>query len=132
MILYAECYRPPDNDAASISTFFDNFQYSLDKINQLPKRYNIVIVGDFNAHYDVLNLSGSTTLGLQLHSFLEGNNLTQLITEPTRVTSNNASILDLVITNCPNFFRETGTLSPPSNCDHSVVFAKAKYDISCF
>ena len=32
-------------------------------------------------------------------------------------------MLDLVITNCPERFSVSGTLSPPSNCDHSVIFA---------
>ena len=32
-------------------------------------------------------------------------------------------MLDLVITNCPERFSASGTLSPPSNCDHSVIFA---------
>ena len=31
-------------------------------------------------------------------------------------------MLDLVITNCPERFSASGTLSPPSNCDHSVIF----------
>ncbi len=81
-------------------------------------------MGDFNAHCNVDYPQESTDIGIQFHSFLEGNNLTQLITEPTRVTNRCSSILDLIITNYPVFFTNTGTLRPPSNCDHSVVFAK--------
>ena len=81
------------------------------------------MLGDFNAHYDVANPSGNSEVGGKLYSFLESNNLAQLITEPTRVTSNSSTILDLVITNCPERFSASGTLSPPSNCDHSVIFA---------
>ena len=66
----------------------------------------------------------STDVGIRFHSCLEGNNLTQLITEPTRLTSQHASILDHVITNCPAFFTNMGALFLPSNCDHSVVFAE--------
>ena len=81
-------------------------------------------MGDFNAHYNVYYPQESTDIGIQFHSFLEGNNLTQMITEPTRVTNRCSSILDLIITNYPAFLTNTGTLSPPSNCDHSVVFAR--------
>ena len=41
---------------------------------------------------------------------------------PTHVTFYSSTILDLVITNCPKHFSTSGTLSPPSNCDHSVIF----------
>ena len=122
-ILCGVCYRPPDNDSVSLDNFFEYFQLVLDKIRQLPKQYFIVMLGDFNAHYDVANPSGNSEVGGKLYSFLESNNLAQLITEPTRVTSNSSTILDLVITNCPERFSASGTLSPPSNCDHSVIFA---------
>ena len=122
-ILCGVCYRPPDNDSVSLDNFFEYFQLVLDKIRQLPKQYFIVMLGDFNAHYDVANPSGNSEVGGKLYSFLESNNLAQLITEPTRVTSNSSTILDLVITNCPECFSASGTLSPPSNCDHSVIFA---------
>ena len=32
--------------------FFDNFQLTLDKIRQLSKKYDIVILGDFSAHFN--------------------------------------------------------------------------------
>ena len=122
-ILCGVCYRPPDNDSVSLDNFFEYFQLVLGKICQLPKQYFIVMLGDFNAHYDVANPSGNSEVGGKLYSFLESNNLAQLITEPTRVTSNSSTILDLVITNCLERFSASGTLSPPSNCDHSVIFA---------
>ena len=81
------------------------------------------MLGDFNAHYDVAYPSGNSAVGEKLNSFLERNNLAQLIAEPTRVTLYSSAILDLVITNCPERFSISGTLSPPSNCDHSVIFA---------
>ena len=45
-----------------------------------------------------------------------------LMAEPIRVTFHSSTMLDLV-TNCPERFSASGTLSPPSNCDHSVIFA---------
>ena len=71
---------------------------------------------DFNGHYD-------SDVGGKLNSCLESNNLAQFIAEPTRVTFHSSTILDLVITNCTERFSTSGTLSPPSNCDHSVIFA---------
>ena len=54
------CYRSPDNDSVSLDNFFEYFQLVLDKIRQLPKQYIIVMLGDFNAHYDVANPSGNS------------------------------------------------------------------------
>ena len=81
------------------------------------------MLGDFNTHDDVANPSRNIDVGEKLNSFLESNNLAQLIAEPTRVTFNSSTILDLVITNCPERFSASGTLSPPPNCDHCAIFA---------
>ena len=56
------------------------------------------MLGDFNAHYDVANPSGNSDVGEKLNSFLESNNLAQLIAEPTRITFHSSTILDLVFT----------------------------------
>ena len=86
------CYRPPDNDAASLSLFFNNFQLTLDNIRQLSKKYNIVTLGDFNAQFNSSSHSDCTDTGIQLYSFLECNGLTQFISEPTRTTQHHAGI----------------------------------------
>ena len=91
-------YRPPDNDRFSMSIFYNNFQITLDRIRQLPGNYNLVILGDLNSHYNINNPQDSTVAGNWLQSFLEGNNLVQMITEPTRITQQQATILDVVIT----------------------------------
>ena len=124
-------YRPPDNDRFSMSIFYNNFQITLDRIRQLPGNYNLVILGDLNSHYNINNPQDSTVAGNWLQSFLEGNNLVQMITEPTRITQQQATILDVVITSCSSFFIHTGTLSPPSNCDHSVIFAQMNIRFKC-
>ena len=82
-ILCGVCYRPPDNDSVSLDNFFEYFQ----------------LVLDFNVPYNVG----------KLNSFLESNNLAWLIAEPTQVTFNSSTILDLVITNCPERFSACGT-----------------------
>jgi hypothetical protein len=71
-----------------------NFQLALDNIRLLPRKYNLVILGDLNSHYDNTNPHESTTAGLKFNSFLIGNNLTQLVNEPTRITRHQAAILD--------------------------------------
>ena len=52
------------------------------------------------------------------------NNLFQVINEPTQITSEGATLLDLIITNSPGYFVNAGTLSPLSNCDHLLIYAR--------
>ena len=123
-VLCGVCYQPPDNDSVSLANFFECFHLVINKTRQLPKQYSVVVLGDFNARYDSTNPSGrNSDVGEKLYSFLENNNLVQLITEPTRVTCHSLTILASVITNCPGHSSTSETLSPPSNCDHSVIFA---------
>ena len=56
--------------------------------------------------------------------FLECNNLYQIIDEPTRITASRESILDLIISDSP------GTLSPPANCDHNLIFATLSFPVN--
>ena len=38
--------------------------------------------------------------------------------------------MDLIITNCPRYFINCGTLSPPATCDHSLIFARLNISVS--
>ena len=107
----------------STSLFLDSLQYSLNLIDCNPRTL-IVLLGDFNAHFDVNDPSTNSEFGIRFQLLLERNNLFQLISEPTCVTNRSASILDFIITNAPGYFVSTGTDSPPSNCDHCFIFGK--------
>ena len=117
------CYRPPGDDLNSYIRFLENLQWCLDNIAIQPYSF-VTIIGDFNAHYDSTNPSESCDFGCLLYRWMECNNVFQAITEPTRITEHGATVLDLIITNCPGYFVHTGTLSPPSNCDNCFIFAK--------
>ena len=123
------CYRPPSNDYQSYLSFIENLQSCLDKIRLAPK-FVIMIMGDFNAHCDLENPAQSTHFGILLYRWLECNNLYQVIHEPTCITQSDATLLDLIITNCPNYFVSLGTLNPPANCDHWLIYAKMNITFS--
>ena len=95
----------------------------------------VFLIGDFNANYDTTNPSESSNFGCLLYRWLGCNNLSQVINEPTRITQHGATVPDLIITNCPGYFVHTGTLSPPTNCEHSLIFAKMSISLTkqkCF
>lgn len=110
------CYRPPD-----ISDFWVDFQNCLDEIKTNDVQ-NIFILGDLNA-------DPATRNGRKLNDLCLRNNLYCLVNEPTRITQNTATILDQIITNCPNFVKST-TVSPPvSSNDHCTVGARLSFKI---
>ncbi|XP_028412551.1 uncharacterized protein LOC114535443 [Dendronephthya gigantea] len=124
-LLCGVCYRPPNNSLEETTFFLDALQTVIDKI-RLNQHLPMMIVGDLNAHYDRNKLL-STTFGNRFYQWLECNALSQIIDEPTRVTYNTATILDVIITNCPRYFVHQGTFSPPTNCDHSYIYAKMSF-----
>ena len=116
-------YRPEYASNETNMQFVENLQSCIDKINQEPDTF-LVLLGDFNSHYDSTNPSECSDFGCLLYQWFECNNLYQVITEPTRVTELGAMLLDLIIANYPGFFVCSGTYSPPANRDHSFIFAK--------
>ena len=57
----------------------------------------------------------------RMEEFLMANVLTQLITEPTRVTSSTCSLIEVLITSTPDSFKLAGVLST-SFSDHLLIF----------
>ena len=89
------CYRPPNQSAEEVAEFFESLQNSLDLVSS--QFLALFILGDFNAHYNLKETSTSNTdAGITLYNFLEGNNLFQLIEEPTRISLHGETILDLI------------------------------------
>ena len=119
------CYRPPNHDQSAIEekAFFESLQMCFDNIcGQIFLA--VVLLGDFNAHFNYGDtLSPNTNIGIRVFKFLESNNLYKLVDNPTRITQTGESILGLIISDSPGFFVSSGTLSPPANCDHCIIYA---------
>lgn len=116
------CYRPPNYNSAENNALLDHLQFCLDEINQIPGTF-VLLFGDFNANFDMENVLPSSDFGSCLYRWMACNSLFQVINEPTRITEHSATLLDLIFTNSPGYFVKSGTLSPPGDCDHSLVHA---------
>lgn len=103
--------------------FLENLKSCIGKIHQEPDTF-LVLLGDFNSHYDAVNPLECSDFGCLLYGWFKCNNLHQVITEPTGVTETGATLLDLIITNYPGFLVCSGTYTPATNSDHSFSFAK--------
>ncbi len=93
----------------------ENYTYAL----TLGKE--IIVVGDLNC--DVLKPDSPSAVALL--NFCESVNLTQLIKEPTRVTENSASLIDVIMTSNVNLVENHGVVSSHIS-DHYLTYASVK------
>lgn len=120
-VLLGVCYRPPKSSP--------DFSRELNSIlNKLSNKYpnaRILLFGDFNfPNIDWTNLTSSAPNAKEANEFLDvclNFNLTQLISQPTRVTSDVANILDLILTTDPGSLSSITYLNEIS--DHKVIHA---------
>lgn len=84
----------------------------------------VLLAGDFNYpniiwSSDVPQLSPFSTDSYNFLSFCSDFNFTQIVTQPTRITSSTSSVLDLVLTTVPDLFMSP--LCLPQLSDHSLL-----------
>ena len=91
----------------------------------------VVLTGDFNCRSsqwwdsDIEN-----PVGTALYELIETNNLHQLIEEPTNIRYNSMSCIDLIITDQPNLFVNSGVHpSLDEQCQHQIIFGKLNMSI---
>lgn len=117
--ILCSAYRPPTDNL-----FWDKIQ---DNINDFTKQYNnkinFILLGDFNSHPE-------TTMGKCMKDFCNINNLTYLISEPTRTTALSSTILDQIICSCPDRVKSTRVDPPVSSNDHCTVSATFNFKLN--
>ena len=99
--IIACCYRAPGANARQAQDFIDQLQGVVNDVIE-DKPESLFILGDMNDrcisweddHRD-------SELGTKLLALVNQNNLFQIIEEPTHVTPNNASLLNIIITDSP-------------------------------
>ena len=96
-------YRPPN----SPSDLFSQFEILLDKIDSKNSEFHLL--GDLNCSMLSL-LPERNTCSSELLNILDIFDFHQLITEPTRITLDLQTLIDLCITNSPDKITASGTL----------------------
>ena len=121
-VLFCSIYRPPDKTGGPPPLeFWDNLDQVLDDIKSSSIKY-IYLLGDLNADFNTVN-------GQRLAQLCIRQNLECLIEEPTRITPTSATILDQIITNAPNFVRNTEVSAPVSTNDHCTISVKLNFKV---
>lgn len=119
-IIMCVCYRPPNAPANFTSDLYD----ALNVISSRFPRAPLLLLGDFNL--PLIDWSGAFPIASGGSSdYTEFLNLcadfsfSQLVTEPTRVTSTTANILDLILSTDPDLVSSITYL--PGISDHSIL-----------
>ena len=120
-LILATVYRPPDAPDHEFSAALDKLQRMIDDHSKDDRSADLYITGDFNLplfDWDQCQIPPHPPNGAysRLMIFIEENFLSQMVNEPTRVNS----ILDLVLTNCPQYILDVDTELTKLS-DHKLV-----------
>lgn len=102
-------YRPPHTN---INTFINDVDNILSYV--CPTVDDVICVGDFNINF--LNIENP------VNSCFQSYNFTQLLNEPTRITSRTGTLIDPIMVTNTNFVNSSGTLPADNISDHRMVY----------
>ena len=109
----------------------DNLESNLETVS-FSNPFLTILIGDFNAKCaSWYSKDNSTTEGSKLRLLTSQFGLNQIINEPTHITKNSSTCIDLLFTSQTNLVIKSGvhsSLNP--NCHHQIIFAK--FDLRIF
>ena len=106
-------YRPPSADMV----YYEKILNQIEQVNSDDNR--MLLLGDLNFDYDVDTCNANDPI--QKIEMLYG--MSQMVKSPTRVTTTSSSLIDVILTNCPDDHVSTEVLDY-SLSDHSMVFTE--------
>ena len=109
-------YRPPNSPTSHLNEF-ENIIGKMDSENR-----ELCVLGDINIDLMQEPISANAS---KLNSILDVYGMDQLITEPTRITNNSQSLIDLCLTNIPSKIIKSG-VNHISVSDHALIFMTYK------
>lgn len=108
-------YRPPSSD----TTYYDCMLDQMEKIQSFNNR--VILMGDLNFDYKFGCDLGSNPVYNMEAMF----DMKQLVETPTRTTIHSSTLIDLILTNCPDNHSSTKVIDV-SLSDHSMVLTELK------
>ena len=114
-------YRPPD----SPMEIFNNYE---ELVRKMDSEYEeIILIGDFNCDWSQIS-NNANTQTKKLAELAKTLQFEQLIKEPTRVTKNSKTLIDVAFTNKPEIIAKSGVVHIGIS-DHSLIFIQRKISI---
>ena len=128
---FISLYRSPSQCSDEFENFVYNLDLTLDALIQ-KNPFLTVMIGGFNAKFNKWCSTDKTTPEGAKHDDLTSQyGLTQLLKEPTHISDNYRSCIDLIFTSQPNLVVDFGIHpSLHENCYHQIVYSK--FDLKIF
>ena len=124
-------YRSPSQSSDKFENFVYNLFLTLEALTQ-KNPFLTVIIEDFNAKSNKWRFTDKTTpQGAKLDNLTSQYGLTQLLKEPTYISDNYKSCIDLIFTSQPNLVVDS-SIHPSlhENCHHQIIYSK--FDLKMF
>ena len=119
VILLGNVYHPPNFGIESFSKISNMLEIAL------AEKKEVVLMGDMNCN--LLTTTRSRRAD-ELVLIAEDLHLTQLISEPTRITEHSQSLIDVLFTSNPDLFSSTGTVAFTGS-DHLMVYGECSENV---
>ena len=118
-------YRSPSQSADEFDNFLNKLNLTMESITQ-KNPFLTAVIGDFNAKSSKWWIDDKTTQeGLKIENLLSQFSLSQVLNEPTHISQNFNSCIDLLFTNQQNLITDSGIHpSLHSNCHHQIIYGK--------
>ena len=118
-------YRSPSQDQQEFDNFMNNFELMLSKMSA-EEPYADIITGDFNCRSPQWwEQDNENEEGRQFEPLTTDLGLHQLISGPTHMIGQSKSCIDLIFTDQPNLFIESGIHpSLHEQCHHQIIHGK--------
>lgn len=118
-IIFTSIYRPPDSNI----DFMVNLEDYLCKLDSEDKE--LIVSGDLNCDLSLPNLQSHSKRLIEILDLFQ---LKQYITEPTRITTDHESLLDIIASNRPDKVKNCGVIHVGLS-DHSLVYVCLKISV---
>lgn len=112
-LLVGVIYRVPSNNLESCVEHLDNLLSFI-----TPQYENVIILGDVNVDQCCEN---------KISDCFNAYDYSQLINEPTRVTLNSQTIIDVIFVNNVSFVSNSGTINSDLISDHKMIFCELNF-----
>ena len=125
ILFFVLSYRKFGQTHKEFDTFSTNFSELMSKI-KAESPYCTLVTGDFNSHnHSWYHGDKSDNYGITMQNIFEDHGLSQLVDQPTYITGNSKTCIDLVATDQPNLIINN-EIHPSlhSTCHHQINYVK--------
>ena len=122
---FISLYRSPSQSSDEFQNFIYNLDLTLETLTQ-KNPFLIVNIRDFNAKFNKwCSTDKAKHDGAKLDNLTSQYGLIQLLKEPTHISDNYRSCIDLILTSQPDLVVDFGMHpSLHENCHHQIIYSK--------